>query len=423
LTSTETNPCTREIQVEVPADVVAAETESLIQKYQKLARIPGFRRGKVPATVVRQRFGDDLKIELTENLIPRYFHEEVKKQGLVPVSPPRITDQHLHDGEPFRFKATFEVVPEIEVTGYKELQPEHKDTSVGDQDVQKALDEVREQQVSYDAVEEDRPLADGDYAQVSFNGKVKDQPDAEPVQVDEVLVDIGGPNTVPAFSENLRGMKSGEEKSFDVSYAEDFRDSRLAGKTMSYEVKLKGIKRKQLPELNDDFAKQFGEFDTLDALKQKIRESLEQENKHNAEREAKDKIVEELLAKNDFPVPEALVEHQIDLRLDRGLRALAQQGMKLEDLKKLDTGRLRTAQREQALKEVRATLLLERIADLEKIEVSDEEVTKEIEALATQAKQNLDDVKARLTRDGALDRIRGRIREEKTLDFLYRKSA
>jgi trigger factor len=423
LTSIETNPCTREIQVEVPADVVATETQDLIQKYQKLARIPGFRRGKVPATVIRQRFAEDIRNEVAENLIPRYFRQETEKLGLAPVSQPRVTDLHLHDGEPLRFKATFEVMPEIEVTGYKELQPERKDTSVSDDDVQKALDTLRDQQASYNAVEEERSLGDGDYAQASFNGRSKDQPDAEPVKVDEVLVEIGGPNTVREFSDNLRGMKPGEEKTFEVIYAADFRDSRLAGKTMTYEVKVNGIKQKQVPELNDEFAKQVGEFETLDALKQRIRESLEHERQHNAEHEAKDKIVEELLAKNDFPVPEALVEHQIDLRLERGLRALAQQGMRLEDLKKLDTGRLRAAQREQALKEVRATLLLERIAEMEKIEVTDEEVDKEIEALAKQSNQTVDDIKSRLTRDGALDRIRNRIREEKTLDFLYRKSA
>ncbi|HEX8990569.1 MAG TPA: hypothetical protein VF784_02730, partial [Anaerolineales bacterium] len=173
----------------------------------------------------------------------------------------------------------------------------------------------------------------------------------------------------------------------------------------------------------DDFAKQVGDFESLEALKTFLRESIAHDKQHHAENEAKDKLLEELVAKHDFPVPEALVEHQIDLRLDRGLRALAAQGMRTEDLKKLDMGRLRAAQRDNALKEVRATLLLDRIAKLENIEVSEEEVTKELEVLAKQSNQGLDDLRARLTRDLSLDKIRDRIRESKTLDFLYRQSA
>ncbi len=423
MTSIETNPCTREIQVEIPAEVVANETETIVQKYQKHARIPGFRRGKVPATIIRQRFAEDLRSEVVETLFPRYFRQETEKQGLMPVSPPRFTDMQIQEGQPLRFKATFEVLPEIEVSGYKEVQAEKKDTSVSEEEVAKALESIREQHASYNPVEEDRPLADGDFAQASFNGRAKDDADAKPVNVEEVLVEIGGSNTVHEFSDNLRGLKVGEQKSFEVTYSADHGEQRLAGKTLTYEVTVKGIKQKQMPELNDEFAKQVGDFETLDTLTEFIRKSIAEDKQHHADNEAKDKILEELVAKHDFPVPEALVEHQIDLRLERGLRALAHQGMRTEDLKKLDMGRLRAAQRDNALKEVRATLLLDRIAKLENIEVSEEEVTKELEALAKQSKQGLEDLRARLTQEMALDKIRDRIREAKTLDFLYRQSA
>jgi len=188
-------------------------------------------------------------------------------------------------------------------------------------------------------------------------------------------------------------------------------------------VKVNGIKQKNLPELNDDFAKELGEFTSLDQVRKQIRENIDAEKRHDAEREAKDKIVAELVKRNEFEVPESLVDRQIDLRLERGLRALAAQGMKMEDMKKMDLPRLRAGQREQAVQDVKSSLLLERIADLEKIEVSDEEVNREVNALATQSKQTPEAVRARLTEDGGLDRIRNRIRSEKTLEFLYHQSA
>jgi trigger factor len=208
-----------------------------------------------------------------------------------------------------------------------------------------------------------------------------------------------------------------------VSYAKDISDKRLAGKTFVYTVKVNGIKQKNLPELNDDFAKELGEFTSLEQVRKQIRENMGAEKRHTAEHAAKDKLVAELVKRNDFEVPESLVDRQIDLRLERGLRALAAQGMKMEDLKKMDLPRLRAGQREQAVHDVKSSLLLERIAELEKISVSDEEMKREIEAMARQSKQTSEAVQARLTEDGGLDRIRMRIRSEKTLEFLYHQSA
>jgi trigger factor len=417
----------REISVEIPAAEVARETESQIQRYQKSARLPGFRTGHVPASVIKQRFGDGLKNDVIEALVPRYFRREAEKQGLIPVSQPRVTDLHFHDGEPIRFKASFEVLPEIRVEGYKELRAAKPDIAVTGDDVEQALNSVREQHATYTTVE-GRTLAEGDFAQASMDGKPKDSKDvkeaaANPVHMDDVLIEIGGKNTVPEFSQNLTGAAAGEERNFEVSYPEDISDKRLAGKTFVYTVKVNGIKQKNLPELTDDFAKELGEFTSLDQVRKQIRDNMEAEKRHDAEREAKDKLVADLVKQNDFEVPEALVDSQIDLRLERGLRALAAQGMKMEDLKKMDLARLRAGQREQAIHDVKSSLLLERVAELEKIEVSDEELNRDIDALAKQSKQTPEAVRARLTEDGGLDRIRMRIRSEKTLDFLYHQSA
>jgi trigger factor len=421
----------REIQVEIPVEDVNRQTDSLIQKYQKVARIPGFRRGHVPASIIRQRFSEEIKTDMVEALIPRFFRQEAERLSLHPVSQPRVTDLHLHDGEPLRFKAAFEVLPEIKLEGYKELRADKSEIAVSEADVEQALVDLRERNASFNPVE-GRALADGDFAQVSLDGHPKiggpklgelKTGEGQPVHMDEVLVEIAGQNTMPEFTEHLRGTGPGDERTFDVNYPEDTEDKRLAGKTFSYAVKVQAIKQKSLPELNDEFAKQLGEFQTVDDVRKVVREQIESERKHQAEHEAKDKLVGELIQRNDFEVPDSLIEQQIDIRLERGLRALAAQGLTAEQMKKMDLSRLRVGQREQAIHDVKAALLLERVAEEENVQVSDEELNRELEALARQSKQTSEAVRARLTRDGGLDRIRTRIRNEKTLDFLYRQSA
>ncbi len=420
----------REIQVEIPVEDVNRQTDSLIQKYQKVARIPGFRRGHVPASIIRQRFSEEIKTDMVEALIPRFFRQEAEKLSLHPVSQPRVTDLHLHDGEPLRFKAAFEVLPEIKLSGYKELRADKPEIAVSEADVEQALADLRERHASFNPVE-GRALADGDFAQVSLDGNPKAEQksgesktgEGQPVHMDEVLVEIAGKNTMPEFTEHLRGTNPGDERTFDVSYPQDTQDKRLAGKTFSYSVKVQAIKQKSLPDLNDEFAKQMGQFQTMDDVRKAIREQMEAERKHEAEHAAKEKLVGELIQRNDFEVPDSLIEQQIEIRLERGLRALAAQGLTAEQMKKMDLNRLRAGQREQAIHDVKAALLLERVAEEENVQVSDDELNQELEALAKQSKQTSEAVRARLTRDGGLDRIRTRIRNEKTLEFLYRQSA
>ena len=414
------NPCERQISVEIPADVVEKQQKTILANYMKYARVPGFRKGKVPATLVKQKFNDDIQKDLIEQLIPKYFQEETKKQNLAPISQPQVTHLELNDGQPLKFTATFEVLPEIDIAGYKDIQVEHEETSVKDEEVEAALKNLQEQNATYTNVDEEREIVDGDYAQVAF--KTEGQTEEAPVEMDDVLVAVGGENTIKEFSENLRGAKPGDDREFDVVYPADFGDQRLAGKTMHYQVHVKGIKSKTVPDLNDDFAKQMGdEFTTIDELKKRIREGMEHEKQHQAEHKVKDKFVEELVKKYDVAVPSALVEHQIDQRLDRGLRALAAQGLKAEQLKQMDMGRLREGQREAAEREVKASLLLEKIADAENIQVSDDEVDKEVQALAQQMQQAPEAIRARLEQNGALGRIKDRMRTDKALDQLVKR--
>jgi len=436
--------CEREISVDIPAATVSTEIEAFVARYQKMARVPGFRRGKTPASLVRRRFADELKQEVVESLVPKYFRDEVQKLGLAPISQPRIIDFHFEDGEPLRFKAVFEIMPNIELAPYDDLKAEKGEISVSSEEIESELQALRENQASYSSVEEDRGLEDGDFAEVSFTGTPVEKQDsglvdpsgnpissgqvvkateAQPVHMDDVLVDIGGTNTVREFSDNLRGAKVGEERAFSIAYPEDFPDKRLAGKTLGYKVQIKGIKRKQIPELNDDFAKELGDFKTIDELRTRIREQLDAQKRHQIEHTAKDKLVEELVNRNQFPVPNSLVDQQVTSRLERGFRALAAQGMRPEDMRKMDFGRLRLAQRDAALREVKASLILEKIADQEKIEASEADLEAEVERVAQQSRQPVEAVRKKLADDGSLARVRERLRNEKTLDYLYQRSA
>jgi len=421
--ATPVNPLLRTVSVEIPADVVDQQRNKLIQQYAKQARVPGFRVGKVPAGVIRTRFSKDIDEEIVRNLVPKHFKEATEKENLAPVSQPQVTDLHLHDGEPLKFSAEFEVLPEIPTAGYEAVKVEHPAVSVTDEEVEETVNNLREQRSTYDPIE-DRAAEDGDYVQISFEGRDKADAEAKPVEVPSILVELGGKNTVAEFTEQLRGTKAGDEKTFDVTYPADYGDERLAGKSVEYHVSVKALKKKLIPEVDEEFIKELGgEFKTPEELRAKIREGMEHEKKHRAEHEGKDKLVDELVKLNDFPVPQSMVESQIEIRLERGLRALAQQGMRTEDMRKMDFSRLRDGQRELATREVKASLLLEKIADLEKIEVTDDEMDGEIAILARQSQQTPEAVHARLTQDGSLDRIRTRIRNEKTLDLLYSRSA
>lgn len=416
--------CRQQITIEIPEDVVKEEQESLVQRYAKEARIPGFRKGKVPAGMVRTRFSDQIKEQMLESLVPQYYRVAVMSGGYKPISSPHITDLKAEPGEAIRFTATFDVMPEFELTDYKSLKVEMPEIKVADEQVEAEVRALQERQASYDPVEEDRGATDGDFAQVSFQATPKDETaetkEAKPVQMEDVLVEIGAANTVNEFNENLRGAKAGEERTFDVAYPGDFHDHRLAGKTLVYNVKVNAIKKKTLPEANDEFAKELSpEIETVEQLKKMIRENLEAQLRHQAEHEAKEKLVDQLVAKHEFPVPASMVEHQIDLRLERGLRALAAQGMRPEDMRRLDFRRLRAAQSEAAIKEVRSGLLLNKVADSENIQVTDEELEGEVLALAAQTQQSPEEVRKTLSEDQGMERIRARLRSEKALNFLY----
>jgi trigger factor len=242
--------------------------------------------------------------------------------------------------------------------------------------------------------------------------------------MDEVLVEIGGDNTIPEFSENLRGAKPGEERVFEVAYGADHQDQRLAGKKFTYKTKVNAIKKKTTPELNDAFAKELSqEFETLDDLRKRMREGMEHERAHQAEHEGKKALLAQLVELHKFAVPEALVQRQLDIRLEQFLRALAAQGMRTEDMKRMDFRRIRASQRGVAENEVRSNLVLEKIAESENIEATDEDVHFQIQMMAQQSQQTPEAVHAQLLKDRGIDYLKNRIRTDKALAELYRKAA
>ena len=419
------NPAlTREVAVEVPAEDVARAFKTVVKRYQKQARIPGFRAGKVPETLIRSRFADSIRQDVVESVLPEHFRTAIEAQDLRPISQPQVTDLKLEDGQPLAFKAAFEVMPDFSVDGYDQVKVEKPDTSVTDEEFESELERVRDSRSTMEPVEEDRPLADGDWAQISFKGEFKDEEQPEgaeprPISGDDVMVEIGGKNTLASFNEALRGAKPGQELKFEVAYPADFGEGRLAGKTVAYDVEVKAIKKKVQPELTDEFAKELGDHEGIEDFKNKLRLHMADEKERRLKAETQNQLTDALVTRFDFPVPESLVQNQIDARLDRGLRALAAQGMRTEDMRKLDFGRLRAGQRESAVAEVKATLILDKIAEAEKVEISDEEMEHELQIISIQTREPLETLRSRLTNEGALARIREQLRREKTASLLY----
>jgi trigger factor len=298
---------------------------------------------------------------------------------------------------------------------------EKPSAEVTDEEFRHELDQLRESRAVVEPVEEDRVLKDGDWAQITYKGLIAGDQEAPPVTGEDTLVEIGGKDTVEAFSQALRGATPGQELKAEVIYPADYAEPKLAGKTVAYEVEIKAIKKRVLPELNDDFAKELGHYENLAELETRVRDHMANRKRRSVEGETKDRLFAALIERYPFAVPEALVQEQIDTRLERGLRALAAQGMDTEQMRKLDFGRLRAAQRDGAVAEVRTNLLLNRIAAEENVNVSDEELDRELQLAALQAREPLDALRARLTADGGLARIREQLRHEKTASLLYER--
>jgi len=416
------NPeCTRELVLDIPAEEVSKSFRSVVRNYQKYAKLPGFRPGKVPESVVRRRFASEIRKDVIDGLLPERFNKGVQELGVKPVGQPQVTELTIDDGQPLHVKAVFEYLPEFSIEGYQGVVVEKPSVEVTDEEFQHELEQLRDSRATVEPVEEDRALVDGDWAQISYTGKMADDPEAAPITGEDTLVEIGGKDTVEAFNAVLRGAKPGQELKAEVIYPADYPDAKLQGKTVEYEVTVKGIKKRTVPELNDDFARELGQYESLSELENRVREHMTNRKRRSVEGETKDRLFAAMLERFQFPVPESLVQEQVDARLERGLRALAAQGMNPEQMRQMDFSRLRVAQRDSAVAEVRTFILLDRIAEAEGISVSDEELDHELQLAALQTREPIDTLRQRLTDDGGLARIREQLRREKTASLLYER--
>jgi trigger factor len=416
------NPeCTRELVLDIPAPEVSKAYKTVVGNYRKYAKIPGFRAGKVPESVVKRRYAGEIRKDVIDGLLPERFNKAVSELGVKPVGQPQVTELTIEDGEPLHVKAVFEYLPEFSIEGYQSVTVPKPSVEITDEEFQTELAQLRESRATVEPVEEDRPLKDGDWAQITYKGVIEGDSDAPPVAGEDTLVEIGGKDTVEAFTNALKGAKPGQELKAEVIYPADYAEAKLAGKTVAYEVEVKAIKKRTLPELDDEFAKELGAYESYADLEERVKQHLASRKRRSVEAETKDRLFAQLTERYPFPVPESLVQEQIDARLERGLRALAAQGMDTEQMRKLDFARLRAAQRDSATAEVKTFILLDRIATEENIAVSDEEMDHELQLAALQSREPLDALKVRLTQDGGLARIREQLRREKTASVLYER--
>jgi trigger factor len=414
---TETS-CLRELDLEIPAEEVQKATERIAREFARIARVPGFRPGKAPVTLIRRRFAEDIKAELLQSLVPEHIEKAVSEQKLMPVTRPQVDKVDLTEGGPLKFRATFEVLPEFELGNYKDLEVEVEALEITDADVEKGLNELRERGATFVPVE-GRAIQNGDYAQIKLMGTPIGG--GEPLQAESVLCHVGAEETIEAFNENLRGAKAGEHRRFEVHYPADYPDQKLTGKAYTYAVEILALKEKKLPELDDEFAKQVSDAKTMDELRVKMRQNMEAARDGRQAEQARDRILAKLIAAHEFPVPEALVEHQMDVRLERAARALVAQGVDPRAVN-VDWVAVRRRQRDRAVEDVKAELILDRIASAESIDATEEELTQEIARLAEHSGESATAIRARLTKQGALDRMRSKLRSDKTLEWLHRNT-
>jgi len=411
------NETRKNLKIEIPSDVVDAEINRVARDYSRKARIPGFRPGKAPARVIKQRFKDQILHDVAHDLVPRAVDEALRERGVEPVDTPDIRDVTVEEGQALTFTASFDTVPSFEVGDYGTLSLHRPSNAVDDEAVAQALQRLRDRAARFEPVE-GRGVVDGDIVAVDLErkdaeGKVATQQD--------VGVELGASANPPGFDAQLLGLDVGATKSFTIHYPADHPIGELANTDVSYTVTVKAIKRRVLPELDDEFAKDLGEFDTLDALSTRVRQDLEHEAGHAAERAVRADLMKQLAARVEFELPASLIEREIDRRLEDFAGRLADQGI---DPRRagLDWRAFRDAQRDAAREAVASALVLDEVARKEQIEVGDSEVEQEIARYAEQTGRTPAAVRATLEKEGGLSRIYTGLRREKSIDFLMARA-
>jgi trigger factor len=421
----EISPTRKQIDIEIEAEAVRKVYDRVSDQYAKAANVPGFRPGHAPRGVVRTRFKDQIRTELLRELIPDAVQKAIGEHNLEPLGEPELNLEN-NEGldqlgqKPITFNVNVDVLPEINLGEYEGLEASRRTRPVKDEDVDRVIEQLRENSASLEPVE-DRGAQVDDTVTANFHGTFVNEPEAEPINVEDVDVVLGGQGVVQAITDNLTGTKPDDERTFSVEYASDFSAKGLAGKTVEYKVKVNAVRVKELPQMDDEWAQSLGsegdEIESLDQLKRKIHSDLEAQAAGEAEGAVRTQLLRKLVEAHEFELPERLVEHQTEHRFESIVRDMISQGVDPRN-PQLDWEKARDSLKEQARYELRSSLLLEEIADEEKIDVSDQEIEDEINAIADASRQTPEQVRAVLTKQGGERSIAGRLRNRKALDFL-----
>jgi trigger factor len=404
----------RHLDIELPVERVSEAYEKEVRRLSRTIKIPGFRKGKVPKDMVRTRFRSDILNQVAQDLVPDALQRALNEKGLNPIGEPEIGKLDLDTDKPLRFRASFDVMPQVEVGRFKGLEATERKTEVSEDDIDARLQSLRERAARFDPVE-GRGIRDGDLVM----GSVQEQPVAggPPQRQDGAVIEVGTRSYHPTLDEKLQGAHPGDTVSFQATFPPEHRDREKAGKTFDVTVEVKEIKEKVLPELDDELAKDLGEFESFEELKKHVQEQAEAEAKAGDEQHLRNELLQKLIEANPFDAPESLIEHELDRRLEDLARSFIDRGLDPGG-SGIDWRDVRERQRESATESVKATILLDRIVEQEAVKETEEEVDNEVERIAANVKKTPAVVRAQLMKEGGLDRVRRHIKRDKAFDLL-----
>jgi trigger factor len=409
---TDVSDTQKTLSVEIPPDVVTAEIDRVARTYAKDLRLPGFRPGKAPASVVKQRFREQIHQDVVQGLVPRAVEQALQERGIEPVDTPNIKDVAIREGHPLTFTAAIQTVPPFDPGDLRSITITKPVTLITDTSVDLALQRLRDRAAKMEPVE-GRPVSDGDSVVADL---VRTDADGTSEPHADVSVTLGAPGNPPGFDANLVGLRVGEAKSFDVDFPADYPVAEMAGTRVHYDATLTAIRRRVLPELDDEFAKDLGEFESLAALRDRVRADLQAEAADNDRRQVRAELLKALSTRLGFDPPSSLVEREIDRRLEEFARQLMQQNVDPRQAG-IDWGQFREAQREPAITSVASALVLDELARREQLTVSPEEVDKEVERFAASAGRTPAALRAQLEKEGGVARLQTGLRREKAVDL------
>jgi len=413
-------PIKKKINVVIPPEKVAEEVNSIYQKLNKTLKIKGFRPGKVPKSVLKRYYKEQVEGEVISKLIQASYPEALKKVQSVPISQPVVENGVLEEGKEFFYSASFEVKPEIELRDYLNLKVEKEKLVVTQKDVENRLTMLRESNASLKEVEEDRSIRVGDFILVDIDGTFQGKP-FEGGEIKDHLLEVGPDTYFPGLSRKLIGLKNNSSEEIVLKVPEDYHRKDLAGKEVNLKIKIKELKEKILPELDDNFIRDLGDYQGLEDLKKKLEESIGKEEKKRIESSVNNKIVDQLIEKNPFEAPSSMVDRQIEFLMADTQRVLLSQGSSLEKLG-IPADSMKESYRSEAERQVKCSLLVECIAKKEAIIVSDEEVEERLKDIARSSNQDVEKIRDFYKRQGLWEGFRNKLLENKTLDFLLERA-